>query len=155
MFNLSICALEDRYALDGEKISADCEQLLCDLLFDPCLTDGLFPEQDFETERRLLIETIEGRINDKRTYAISQMYETMMSNEPMGIPEGGGVEAVKALTREQALRFWHEMLQTAQIQLMVIGSMPPDSFYSSFYRKSEKSRTLFSPNSGSSRLFER
>lgn len=144
VFHLSLSALDDRYALAREPVNDSCEQLLCALLFDPYLTDGLFSKAEFESEQNLLIQAIEGRINEKRGYAISRMYENMFENEPWGIPEGGGVQAVRALTPEGVTAFWKKMLSTARVRLTVIGGQK-GGLYSAVQQQMQKTGRQYTP----------
>ena len=53
ILKIGITTLDDRFALDDEKIAEAGLELLMNLLFDPLLgEDGLFSPADIETERR-------------------------------------------------------------------------------------------------------
>ena len=69
VLSLSASGIADRYALEGEAISGELAKLLCSILFDPPLVDGLFPEDGFEQEKRQTMELIDSEYSDKRTYA--------------------------------------------------------------------------------------
>lgn len=59
---MGITTLDDRFALDDEKIAEAGLELLMNLLFDPLLgEDGLFSPADIETERRVLLEKLAPR----------------------------------------------------------------------------------------------
>ena len=70
LLNISITSIDDRFALDGEKIMSKCFELLCDMIFEPIIKDGSFPEDVVEEEKRLLTEKLEAEKNDKRRYAL-------------------------------------------------------------------------------------
>ena len=72
---LSVSGLDDRYALDGKSISSEITELLCSILFEPNITNGHFLEEDFQQEKRQLIENIDAEFNDKRSYAIRRCIE--------------------------------------------------------------------------------
>ena len=129
VLNLSVSALEDAYALEGEPLSQWAQELLEGALFAPHLTNGLFDKEEFESEKRQLIETVEGLINDKRTYALEQAQQLLFPGEPAGVPDSGGLEAVRALTNESVAAFWKELLQTAQVQITVVGQRSPQELY--------------------------
>ena len=40
LLNISITSIDDRFALDGEKIMNKCFELLCDMIFEPIIKDG-------------------------------------------------------------------------------------------------------------------
>ncbi len=123
IISFSLTAIDDRFALDGDTVALECVQLLCDMIFDP-LTDGdSFPADIVEQEKRLLVETIENEMNDKRRYALMRCEEIMFKDEAYGINRLGTVENVKALTPEAIYRTWQEVLREAVVQITMVGSM--------------------------------
>lgn len=131
---LSIAAsgLADRYALEGESISAELSKLLCSVLFDPPLVDGLFSEDGFEQERRQTIETIDSDFNDKRTYAKLRCEQLMCENEAFGISRYGSREDVVSLRREDLTKVWERVLKTARIEIMALGDCDPVPIFDGF-----------------------
>ena len=77
ILQISVSAIDDRFALDGESVSAQAAQLLMQLLFDPKLEDGTFPQADVDTEKRLLLERMRAEDDDKRVYACRRCEEVM------------------------------------------------------------------------------
>lgn len=129
LLNISITALENKYALQGENLTAAATELLCNSIFSPNCENGSFPAEDVEICRRLLIESLEGLINDKRKYAISKMYSEMCANEPFGIELGGDIETAKGITGEDIFSYWQTMLKTAPVTVTVIGSDDPQPIF--------------------------
>ena len=134
---LSIAAsgLADRYAFEGESISSELSQLLCSVLFDPPLVDGLFAEDGFEQERRQTIETIDSDFNDKRTYARLRCEQLMCENEAFGINRYGSREDVLALRREELTNAWERVLKTARVEIMALGDCDPVPIFERFQEK--------------------
>ena len=65
ILKIGITTLDDRFALDDEKIAEAGLELLMNLLFDPLLgEDGLFSPADIETERRVLLEKLAAEENE-------------------------------------------------------------------------------------------
>ncbi|MBR6531069.1 MAG: insulinase family protein [Clostridia bacterium] len=120
-FNLT--AIDDRFALDNDTVALECVQLLCDMIFDPLKDGDSFPADIVEQEKRLLIETIENEMNDKRRYALMRCEEIMFRDEAYGINRLGTVSDVKALTPERIYRAWEEELREAVVQITMVGSM--------------------------------
>ena len=78
ILKMGITTLDDRFALDDEKIAEAGLELLMNLLFDPLLgEDGLFSPADIETERRVLLEKLAAEENEKRLYAVMQMQRSV------------------------------------------------------------------------------
>ena len=148
VLSLSVSVLEDRYALEGEPLSQWAEALLEGALFAPHMVDGGFDPEEFESEKRQLIESVEGIVNDKRSYAIEQAQQLLYPGQPAGVPDAGGLEQVKALTNEAVSAFWKTLLQTARVQLTVVGQADPEGFYQRIvdaFRSVGRRYTPFSP----------
>lgn len=132
LIRLSVRALDDRYTMNEEAVCAECTKLLSDILTSPPLTDGLFPSELLESEKRLLSEKIDAQINDKITYSTRRCFELMCADEPFGVNPYGTKEAVSALDTSQVTQLWKTALETYPIQLTAIGSMDAESVISAF-----------------------
>ncbi len=140
---LSLSGIEDRYALDGEQISAELAELLCSIMFEPNIVDGRFVEEDVEQERRQLIENIDAEFNDKRIYAINRCIENMCRDEPYSIGRYGSRAAVEALTQADIYAAWQNLLNNARVELTMLGSTNPDAVFERFKKYFEdKPRTV-------------
>ncbi|MBC8545544.1 insulinase family protein [Clostridiaceae bacterium NSJ-31] len=121
ILNLSIQTLDDRYTMDGELLTNKCAELAAGLLLDPYFVDGVFDEQDFELERRSLVDTIESEINDKRSYAISRCQSVLFEGEPFAIKKYGTKERAEAMTRQSATEAYHRAVRDAAVEILFIG----------------------------------
>ena len=121
---LSVSGLDDRYALDGESISSEITELLCSILFEPNITNGHFLEEDFQQEKRQLIENIDAEFNDKRSYAIRRCIEIMCRDELFSVSRFGNREDVVALTQENIYKAWKNLLDNARVELCMLGNTP-------------------------------
>ncbi len=116
----TVC-IDDRFALDGEPVAAQCAGLLRGMLLEPVLENGLFRQADVEQERRCLTEEIESEINEKRLYARHRCEQLLCEGEPYAVNRYGTIDGVNALTPERVTSAWKRMLETARIQLIVQG----------------------------------
>lgn len=122
VLTLYISTVDDRFALEGEKLADACAGLLCDMLFNPVTEGGLLPEQAVEMEKRLLKEKIDSELSDKRQYALEQCEAAMCAGEPFGLSKYGKVSEIDAITPQMATDAMKKLLRTAQVQINVIGS---------------------------------
>ena len=67
------------------------------MVYDPYLEDGIFSNQYLEQEKEILIRLIEGKINEKRDYAIIRCIEEMCKNEKFSIYPLGYVEDLNSI----------------------------------------------------------
>ena len=127
VLTISASGLADRYALEGESISAELTSLLCSSIIDPVLDEnGLFPEEGFQQEKRQTLELLDSELNDKRLYARHQALELLLGEEPAAIGRYGSREAVESLTREQLVSAWKYLLNHAVLEVDVLGDCTPE-----------------------------
>ena len=69
--------MEDRFALEGDRILSPMIHFLGQLLLDPIVEDGGFDREFVESEKRNLISAIESQRSDKRAYAAARLLEVM------------------------------------------------------------------------------
>ena len=111
----SISFLNRRYTLDGSDLTAACTNLLLDMLFDPALVDGAFPDDVFAQEKRCLLERLQGEVNNKRLYARQRCEELLCPDHPFSYNPTGTEETVNALTPASAEAARQRMLAEANI----------------------------------------
>ncbi len=128
--------IEDKYALDGDRVFAPVVEFLKEILFCPRLENGVFPEAVVESEKKNLIATIESRLNDKRTYAFDKLITHMCREDSFGIPRLGHKAAVAAVTAQALYRHYEKLLKTARVELFYVGSEDGEAV-------AEKLRNLF------------
>lgn len=138
VLSVAAASLADRYTLDGESISQEISKLLCSLLFDPPLENGLFPEEGFEQEKRQTIEMIDSDFNDKRTYARLRCEQLMCEKEAFGLNRYGSREDVVALERSEMTKVWEKVLKTARVEIMALGDCDPVPVYERFLEAFQK-----------------
>ena len=123
VLSLGISCVDDRFSLDGKSIALECIDLLTSLLLEPKFDDNNnFYQEDIEAEKRLLIEQIEAENNEKRIYVLRQAESLMFENETYGTNKFGDVESIKALTSQQCKEAYNEIIETAKISIVVVGS---------------------------------
>lgn len=125
VISFSMSAIDDRFALDGDKVALECTKLLADMIFDPLTEGESFPEDIIEQEKRLLAEAIENEQNDKRRYAMLRCEQLMFADEAYGINRFGSVEDAKALTSDAVYAAWRDVLEKATVQITMVSSMDP------------------------------
>lgn len=118
---MTLSSLDDTYALDGEKITEEALEILLGCLFRPYLVNGMFEESVLELEKQAHIDTIEAELNDKRSYAIGKASELLYEGEPAQFDPKGTVEATKAITNQQAINAYHNLLQHCRIEILCTG----------------------------------
>ncbi len=128
--SFSASCIDDRYALNGEKITYETLRLLLDCITDPVTEETVwgtvFPQKQFELKRQELIDLIDADINDKRSYAIKQAAQTVYKGEGAGISVKGERAAAAALTNREAYSAYKDMLRSARVEITFVGSSLTD-----------------------------
>jgi predicted Zn-dependent peptidase len=117
--------LEDELA--HEPVFSQMADFVAEILFHPVLEDGVFGKDATEGEKWNLANTIESRINDKRSYAISQLLKTMCRDEIYGIPRLGDLEDLETISETSLYRSYRRILETSQIEIFYMGRTSPET----------------------------
>ena len=115
--------VQDEYV--DEPVFAPVMAFLAELLLHPRLENGIFPEAVVDSEKLNLENAMLSRINDKRTYAASQLIRTMCAGQPYGIPRIGEPDDLKNITAKSLYAHYRDLLATSRVELFYMGSLSP------------------------------
>lgn len=132
ILRISVSGLDDRYSFDGTSIASELSKLLCQVIFDPNVSNGEFPSTDVEQERRQLLDLIDSEFNDKRIYANGQLVKNMCTEEIFGIKRYGTAEKINEVTAKSLYETWKNILKTAKFELIFVGDSSPEKACSVF-----------------------
>ena len=124
---LSCTFLDDRFAMDGDRILEPMLQFLGELLLEPLTEDGGFDRGFVAGEKKNLIATIESELNDKRAYAMGKLLRNMCKADSFGVPRLGDKESVAAIDAVTLYEHYLHMLRTSPIELFYVGSAPTET----------------------------
>ena len=117
--------VQDEYV--DEPVFAPVMAFLAELLLHPRLENGAFPEAVVDSEKLNLENAMLSRINDKRTYAASQLIRTMCAGQPYGIPRIGEPDDLKNITAKSLYAHYRDLLATSRVELFYMGSLSPEA----------------------------
>jgi len=137
---LSFGFMDDRFALEGDKILEPAIDFLRQLLFEPVPEKGCFRQEYLEIEKKNLIQAIEAMRNDKRQFAGNQLLRLMSKSDPFGVPRLGEPEQVAAITPQAAFSHYQRILQESPVSIFYVGSAEPEQIAGLL-------RPLFAPRS--------
>lgn len=118
--------IDDRFALEGERILEPMLSFVEELLLRPALENGVFRSDFVDSEKKNLIATIESERNDKRIYTNAQMIRTMCREDSFGIPRLGEKEQVAAVTPEVLYTHYRRILRESRVDVFYVGSAQPE-----------------------------
>ena len=117
--------VQDEYV--DEPVFAPVMAFLAELLLKPRLENGAFSDAVVESEKLNLENAMLARINDKRSYAASQLIRTMCAGQPYGIPRIGEPEDLQEITAQSLYAHYRDMLATSRVELFYMGSLPQEA----------------------------
>lgn len=130
VLSLVLVCLDDRFALNGERVLCEALRLVSSCLFMPDITPDGFKEENLKREKRLLIEKLESEKDEKRIYALNTMLSKMCRDEAYGINRLGTKEEIEQATGAELLGLWKDVLFKAPIQINVTGSFDEEEIKS-------------------------
>lgn len=107
-----------------EPVFAPMVDFLGQVLCDPLLQDGCFTPEAVEGERQNLIRVMQARIDEKRSYATSQMLQTMCQAEAYSEPRLGNAEELEDVTPQNLYAHYQNLLATSRIEIFYLGRQP-------------------------------
>jgi len=123
---LYLSFIEDRFALNGDKVLAPMIGFLQETMLQPLLENGVFSADFVESEKKNLISTIESELNDKRAYAAGKLLRQMCRGDSFAVPRLGSIETVEIITPQSLFAHYKEILQTSPVQLCYVGAAEPE-----------------------------
>ncbi len=122
VLSVSISGIKDRYALEGERLSAEYAEILLGVALDPYFENGLFSEEAVRIEKMTLARQLESEINDKRLYCVRQARRRFYGDSPVGIEREGYLSDLPKVTCQSLTDAYHKMLKEATIDVMILGA---------------------------------
>ena len=114
--------MDDRFALEGDRVLASMVEFLEEILLDSPLEDGGFLPAFVESEKKNLIATIESQLNDKRVYASGQLLKIMCAGDTFGLPRLGEASHVAAIDAKALYTHYRKILRESPIHIFYVGS---------------------------------
>jgi predicted Zn-dependent peptidase len=116
---------DDAYVGGGGKIAEQMLSLLGETLLMPNTSGGQLRRDYVESERDQLIEELAGRINDKRSYALSRLFEVMCPMEAYSVDKLGSVSAAENITPHALTGRYRTLLAESPVHVFYCGSSEP------------------------------
>lgn len=113
----------DDALVPGENIFSQTASLAAEILFSPVLEDGVFRKDYVEREKENLLNSIQSRINHKRSYAVHRMVQTMFSDERYSVDRLGEEEDLLSITPQSLYAHYKKILATSQVEICYMGRM--------------------------------
>ncbi len=126
-FFVSANMLDNRFAFDGTGIEEETISLAKSLLCAPLLEGNGFCGHIVSREKKALTDRIRAQINNKSAYAMNRCREIMCADEPYRFSVMGTEEAVGKITPASLYRAYLDILSSARMEIIYIGSKSLDA----------------------------
>ncbi|MDR2465148.1 MAG: insulinase family protein [Streptococcaceae bacterium] len=122
-FNVSMSFVDDQY-LSQNGLTEECVDLLKEILFQPQIENGLFPEKTFELEKENLKHYFQSAKEDKAYFAEVQMAE-LFFHDSLGqaTPSYGEESRLKTIENAHLVNYYREMMATDEVDILVLGDV--------------------------------
>lgn len=109
--------ISDRYAANGERLSADLVKLIMSVMFEPTA----FSDDVTLQEKKNSIDRILAEINDKRVYAQRRCNEEMCKGSAFALSPLGTKEGIEAISAADLKTHYESIITSSPIDIFVCG----------------------------------
>jgi len=106
------------YAISLKQYFERAVDLLTDLVFNP-----LFPEEELEKEKKVIIEEIEMYEDNPEETIYDEFTGLLFNNHPLGHNILGKIETVSNFRRDDVVNFWKSFYYPGNMIFSVVGSI--------------------------------
>lgn len=110
------------YLLDSDQ-DLKAVKMLKELVFNPYLENNGFNKEYVMQEIENHKNRIEGKINDKRSYAVNRCIEEMCKNESFSLYQIGYTEDLKDIDERNLYEHYKKILDTSIIEIFYVGKV--------------------------------
>lgn len=122
ILSIGINFISEKYALDNKNITLDCCNLLFSIVKRPYLVDGMFEEKNIKIAKKILIDKIDDRLNNKTDYAIDKCLEYMFQDEEQKISKYGYKKDIMNISGKEIKEAYYEIFKKSKIQIVYVGN---------------------------------
>ena len=107
----------------NEKILKKSIENILDIIFNPLIENNAFKKEYVEQEKNNMKLRIEGRIDNKRRYALDRCIEEMYKGKPFGLYRFGYVEDLNNINEVNLYERYKQLIEQCKIDIFVSGNV--------------------------------
>lgn len=115
--------VDDSFLPEGSKILSECTRFLAEVLNDPFLVDGKFPDEVVEQEKENQRRQIESLINNKRSYATFRCIQEACGDERFALHENGTIASLDEIEPRSLTDLWRTLSTTSPTHIHFNGNL--------------------------------
>lgn len=117
-------AINDEFLPQKENLLKRSFDILFDIVFNPFVENNKFKEEYVQGEKENLKQIIDGKIDNKGSYALERCIEEMYKNKAYGLYKFGYKEDLEKITSEDLYEYYKQIIQNCKIDIFVSGKLP-------------------------------
>ena len=114
---------DERYLPEGSDVFEKAANFTCELLLAPNTRGGLFLPAYVESEKEKLLDLIQSRVNDKRSYAKLRLIEQMCCYEDYAVSRFGTEDTAESIYYQKLTKYYHSLISASPVEIFYCGSM--------------------------------
>lgn len=118
--------IHNEFLPQKEDILKRAIDLTFEIIFHPVLVDNAFQKEYVESEKNNLKQVIEGRKDNKASYALDRCIEEMYPNMPYSLYKYGKIEDIESLQPKQLYMQYQKLLKECKIDIFLSGNIEDD-----------------------------
>ena len=107
----------------SENILKKSIENILDIIFNPLVENNAFKTEYVEQEKNNMKQRIEGRIDNKRRYALDRCIEEMYKGKPFGLYRFGYVEDLNHINEVNLYERYKQLIAQCKIDIFVSGNV--------------------------------
>ena len=119
-------SINDEFLPQKEELLKRSFEILFDIIFNPFVENGKFKEEYVQGEKENLKQIIDGKIDNKGSYALERCIEEMYKGKAYGLYKFGYKEDLEKITSKELYNYYKEVIQNCKIDIFVSGKLPKD-----------------------------
>ena len=119
-------SINDEFLPQKEELLKRSFEILFDIIFNPFVENGKFKEEYVQGEKENLKQIIDGKIDNKGSYALERFIEEMYKGKAYGLYKFGYKEDLEKITSKELYNYYKEVIQNCKIDIFVSGKLPKD-----------------------------
>ena len=107
----------------NENILKKSIENIIDIIFNPLVENNAFKKEYVDQEKNNMKQRIEGRIDNKRRYALDRCIEEMYKGKPFGLYRFGYVEDLNNINEVNLYERYKQLIEQCKIDIFVSGNV--------------------------------
>ena len=116
-------SLNDEFLPEKENLIKRSFDIILDLAFNPLVEDGKFKDEYVQGEKQNLKQIIEGKIDNKASYALERCIEEMYKNKAYGLYKYGYIEDLDSISSKDLYEYYKQVISSCKIDIFVSGKL--------------------------------